>query len=132
MPIGRVSATAFKLTVTEAAGPPGVSVPPVEETLSQADVLTSTQFKALVPALVSVNKPDVTLKGPPTGPRLVNPLPGLIRRSSGTSNDSRIPAVVLLFGEVALNPIPRLANAAHSSGRLAPPWFTRSACRIPS
>src|SRR4051794_8976843 len=100
MPIGKLLAKAFRLTVTEAAGPPGVSVPPASDTLSQADVLTSSQVKALLPPFVKVYRLAVMLNGPPTGPRLVNPAPGLILRSSGKSNASWSPAVELLLGEV--------------------------------
>ena len=65
--------------------------------------------------------------GPPTSPRLVNPVAGVMRKASGTSKDSCTPAVVLLEGEVALKPMPRLAKAAHNSERFAPPLLIWSA-----
>jgi hypothetical protein len=54
VPTTRLLAVEFKLTVTVAAGPPGVSVPPPDETVSHADVLASVQFNELVPVLVRV------------------------------------------------------------------------------
>src|ERR1039458_361090 len=102
MPFGKVLAVAVRLAVTEAAAPPGVRVPPDGDTLSQALVLTRLQVRVLVPALVKVSDCDAGVKGPPTGPLKVNPVTGLIRRSSGRSKDSCTPVVVELVGEVAL------------------------------
>src|SRR5262245_31828275 len=120
------------LAVTEVAGPPGVSVPPVGETVSHVEVLTKLQLKVLLPALVRVKVIELGTNGPPTGPLLTKPLSGVTRRSSGRSNASTTPEVVELSGEVALKPRPRLAKAAHKSSRLAPPLFTRSAWMIAS
>ena len=45
----------------------------------------------------------------------------------GRSKASSMPTVVVLAGDVALPPIPRLANAVQSSVKLAPPLLIRSA-----
>src|SRR4051794_16757011 len=128
--MGRVAAVAVKATATEAAGPPGVRVPLSGKTLSQAAVLAAVQVKELLPVLVRVSVNEVGAKGPPTGPLLTKPSVGVIRKSSGKSKDSWTPVVVELAGDVALEPMPRLAKAAHNSVRLAPPLLTKSACKM--
>ena len=65
------------------AGPPGVSVPPLGEALSQSDVLTSVQVSELVPTLVNDKLCAVTVNGPPTPPMEVKPVPGVITKASG-------------------------------------------------
>src|SRR5262245_59942206 len=102
MPIAMLVAMALlTLATTVAAGPPGVSEPPEGETVSQFDVFTSVQLKALVPALVRVKLIELGTNGPPTGPLLMNPLLGVTRKSSGRSKASCTPVVVELEGEVA-------------------------------
>src|SRR5262245_3443036 len=129
MPIGRLVTEESSLAVTNAAAPPGTNVPLEGERFSQAAVLVWRQVKEFVPELVSVRVIELGENGPPTGPLLVNPLTGVIRRSSGRSNASCTPVVVELPGALALRPMPRFANAVHKAMRLAPPLSTRSAWR---
>src|SRR3954470_17853823 len=107
---------------------PGASVPLVCERLIQGadgDAIQPTAMVLLVFLSVYVWPPG--LNGPPTGPAAVMPLPGVTVSSSGKSNASITPRVVVAAGTVALEPRPRLAKALQSSARLAPPLFTRSA-----
>ena len=126
MPNGSVLALPFKLAVTW-TDVPAASVPPVGATFSQAEVLTNVQVNAPAPVFVRTSNWEVMSNGPPTSPRLVNPVAGVMRSTSGTSKDSWTPAVVVLEGDVALKPRPRLAKPAHNSGRFAPPLLMRSA-----
>src|SRR4051812_25640095 len=90
-----------------------LSVPLEGERMSQLFVLPSVQVRELVPEFDSVKVAGFGVNGPPTGPVEDNTA-GLICKVSGTSYASTNPVVVEFAGEVALAPIPRLANAAHS------------------
>src|SRR6266536_6162448 len=126
MPCTNAFAVAFALNVTATVAP-GDSAPPVADALSHTHVLARDHCSGAVPIFVSANV--VGGNGPPVGPWIVQPNFGRIERSSKGSNDSTTPKVVLLAGDSALTPIPRLANAAQSSLKLAPALLTRSACR---
>src|SRR5262245_42084999 len=119
LPKGKLVATAPISTETVAVAPP-VSVPLVGESVSQPLVFARDQLNAFVPVFISVKDAGLGVNGPPTGPLEDNTV-GLICKSSGRSYASTTPLVVELPGEVALSPMPRLANAAHSWARLAPP-----------
>src|SRR5262245_1848235 len=95
-------------------------------TVTQADVFISVQVRVLVPVLVRTKETGLGVNGPPGGPAEPTKA-GVTTRLSGKSYASCNPLVVELAGEVALSPIPRLANADHSSARFAPPVSTRSA-----
>src|SRR5436190_13485871 len=127
MPAGRFVADASTSALTKTAVLPGSSEPLFGEMFNQAEVFTSDQGKGLVPTLLSVSITNLGENGPPSGPLLVKLLDGAIRKSSGRSKASCTPAVVKLPGHVALKPIPRLANACHSSNRFVPSLLTRSA-----
>src|SRR5262245_61250418 len=75
-PIGRLYAAGLSATTTASAGPPGTSVPLVNEKLSQLEGLPADQAIRLVPTLVSVHSCELCLNGPPTGPLAVNPMRG--------------------------------------------------------
>src|SRR6185295_1780775 len=107
------------------------SVPLVGEIVIQLALLVRFQVRVLVPEFVTVKNAGLGANGPPTGPVEDKTL-GLICKKSGTSNASTNPDVVELPGELALAPIPRLANAAHSRPRFAPPLSTWSACMMAS
>ena len=108
------------LAVTLVARPPGGSVPPVTETSTHAPVVPSAHVKELLPKFARAKSWEVRLKGPPTEPLETKPDRGAMSRLSGRAKLSYTPAVVLLSGEVAVKPMPRLAKAAHSSLRFAP------------
>ena len=112
--------------------PPAASVPPLEERLSHGWLADAVQLSAAVPLLVSVKLCKAGVNGPPTGPAAVKAALGVTPRLSGISNASVTPLVVELAGTTALAPMPRLANAAHSSFLFAPALSTRSACTIAS
>src|ERR1700720_2026445 len=76
MPTGRMLAAAFTLTVTVTAELFGGSVPLVEETFSQEDVLIIPQLTVAAPALVIVKLNEAGVNGPPFGPVAVNPVAG--------------------------------------------------------
>ena len=65
-------AAELRLTVRVAAVW-GLSVPAVEETLSQREVLTRLQCNRAGPILVRVYVSKATVKGPPPGPLAENP-----------------------------------------------------------
>src|SRR6185436_10483615 len=119
-PSGRLVTTEFNVTVTFVPSPPGLRVPVVGDTVNHTDVLPSDQFKDAPPTFVNVKDDEAGENGPPTGP-LADKICGVICKLSGTSKASTIPDVVELAGDVALWPIPRLANAAHNAARFAPP-----------
>src|ERR1700733_9435639 len=66
-----------------AAGPPGISVPPLVETSSQEAELASVQVKELVPVLVTEKFCVVMVNGPLNPPMEVKPPDGVMRRDSG-------------------------------------------------
>src|SRR5690349_9373310 len=55
-----------------------------------------------------------------------------VTATSGTTYDSTTGVDVLLVGQLAPNPMPRLAKAVQISPRSAPPLSTVSAVKIPS
>src|SRR6266700_3387874 len=124
MPGVKVLAAARMLTETLEAGPPELRVPLEGETLIQVDVLERAQLNELLPVLVMVKEAGFGVKGPPGAP-LAFRTAGVTRKSSGRSKASCKPVVVELAGEVALRPMPRLAKAAQSAARFAPPLSTR-------
>src|SRR5262252_4595727 len=107
--------------LTVAAGPPATSNPLVGDSETQSDVLVNDQLKLVRPRFVNVNETGLGEKGPPDCPA-TSAFAGLINKSSGTSNAWTRPMVVELDGDLALRPIPRFANAAHNSGKSAPPF----------
>ena len=121
IPCGRLAAAGEIETTTVAGGAPKASVPPAEDRSNQAELVDPVHETALLPTFASVYVCDAGVKGPPTGPLAVIPAGGVTERSSGMSKASTKPAVVLLAGEVALQPMPRFAKADHNSNRLAPP-----------
>src|SRR5262249_48364311 len=108
MPAPRPLAKAFTETFT-AFVPPTARTPLLCERLSQGTVTAPPQLIEPLPVFTSVKDFAAGINGPLTGPLAVNPVPGEMAKSSGTSNDSIIPVVVELAGEVALAPMPRLA-----------------------
>src|SRR5687768_9286172 len=112
MPVARLSAPAPIDAVTSALAP-GASVPATGERSSQALVLPAVQVRALVAMFVSVKNIAPGTKGPPSGPAATMLSIGCTRRASGRSKDSVTPIVVVLEGDCALTPMPRLAKAAH-------------------
>src|SRR5262245_10774843 len=112
------------LNVTATVPPaPAASVPPVGETENHPAGLANAQVNVLLPVFVTVKNAGFGVNGPPTGPLAAN-VAGLICKSSGRSNFCMTPVVVELEGTNAVNPIPRLAKAAHNAKRLAPPVYT--------
>ena len=75
-------AAAAKLTVTVVAGPPGLSVPLVAETLSHDDVFTRLQLNEPPALLVKEYAGGAGLNGPPTGPLMIMLPPGVICKGS--------------------------------------------------
>src|SRR5258708_5065124 len=114
-PKGRFVALKLRLKVTAAEGPPGSSVPPPEEAVSQDEVFARDQGSEWLHELVSVKLIELGVYGPPRGPEAVIPAAGVMLRASGTSKAATTPVVVELTGAVALDPMPRLANAAQMS-----------------
>ena len=114
MPVGSVFATAVSEIVTTTLAPVA-SAPLAGVARSHVTLVVTVQFRALLPAFSSVNSLFVTEKGPPTGPLEVKPSFGFRLKASGRSNASCTPLVVVLEGEVAPAPIPRLAKAVQSS-----------------
>src|SRR3954465_10390669 len=102
-------------------------VPAVKERFIHVEVCDPVQLMAFVPVFKRVKTCDAGEKGPPTGPLPVKPVPGETVRLSATVYDSTRPMVVELAGDVAPEPIPRLAKAIHKSARSAPPLSTTSA-----
>ena len=74
-------AAEFRLTVT-VVRPAAASVPLVEDTLSQAEVLATCQFNEAAPKLVRVKACEVTVNGPPTVPEESKPNNGVMFRTS--------------------------------------------------
>ncbi len=116
------------MTVTFA---PGASEPLAGLTLSHVAFGLELQLIVEAPSLLSVSVFIAGVKGPPLLPSMFQPLRSLISRLSGTSYCSTMPVVVVLAGAVAPSPMPRFANAVHTSPK-SPGWFTSVACRMPS
>src|SRR5580765_8337189 len=76
----------FKLTSTLAEGPLGTSVPPVDETLSQTDVLARVHDNEFVPRLLKVKLCVVKVNGPPIPPVALKPFAGVTSNGSGMAN----------------------------------------------
>ena len=119
LPSGKFVASALTSTDTVVFAP-AASAPFVGETLSHPPLPARDQLNAFVPAFSRVKVAGFGVNGPPTGP-LDDNTAKMTCKSSSTSYASTKPLVVELDGEVALTPIPRLANAAHNCGRSAPP-----------
>ena len=92
-------AAAVKQTLTVFESP-GARLPPAGSTLTHGWLAVAVQPRALLPLFLARYAWQEGLNGPPIWPELLRPVPGLTRRSSGTSNDSWMPVVVELAGDV--------------------------------